>query len=69
LFINIQREWGNMPEKNDRIPEICQKISIETDSKKMADLVRELNQELSKNDGKKDSDGVSEPKTNIPRSA
>ena len=58
-----------MPEKNDRIPEICQKISIETDSKKMADLVRELNQELSNNDGRKDSDGVSEPKTNITRSA
>ena len=69
MFINIQREWGNMPEKNDRIPEICQKISIETDSKKMADLVRELNQELSNNDGRKDSDGVSEPKRTIPRSA
>jgi hypothetical protein len=58
-----------MPEKNDRIPEICQKISVETDSNKMADLVCQLNQELEKDTSKKDSESVAEAKPNISHSA
>ena len=47
---------------NDRVPEICRKISEEMDSDKMSELVRQLNQELEDGSGKKNSESVPEPK-------
>lgn len=47
-----------MEQENERILDLCRKVSMEKDSNKMTDLVRQLNVELDKLSPKKrlDSD-------------
>jgi hypothetical protein len=44
-----------MTQDNQRILELCRKVSMEKDGGKMTELVRQLNQELDKVSDKKES--------------